>query len=258
MSMHNVRLMRITTLGALGFVTMLARGVCAQPPETARPSRLVITEIMYNPDSKEDQGQAEWVEIANVGDETVEVVDWRLDDEDKSDWGRFSCVLKPGGIVVLVNADYVDERQFRAAWDPQDPSNAPLSYQVIPVAWGGIANSPSRNNEVLQLRNAADEVVCEVRQEGEWPDCANPDGASIALIDLTVTTLSNPAAWKKSVLNENGARSNSVTEVFGGHDIGSPGFVPGLSASGDPAGARPSSAPSSQPATTRPSNTIDY
>lgn len=86
------------------------------------PGRVVITEIMYNPASNERAGETEWVEIANVGDAPVAIRNWHLDDEDRGEWGRFSCILEPGGVAVLVNAKAVDERMFREAWDAARPN----------------------------------------------------------------------------------------------------------------------------------------
>jgi hypothetical protein len=58
--------------------------------------RVIITEIMYNPDSNERNGETEWVELANVGDEEVRIIDWKLDDEDRGSWGLFSVALRAG------------------------------------------------------------------------------------------------------------------------------------------------------------------
>lgn len=60
--------------------------------------RVIITEIMYNPNSNEQRGETEWVEIANVGSESIAINNWRLDDEDQADWGKFSCMLAPGDV----------------------------------------------------------------------------------------------------------------------------------------------------------------
>src|SRR5262245_50993604 len=98
--------------------------------------RIIITEIMYNPHSDEKNNETEWVEIANVGTETMEIKNWRLDDEDKKNWGKFSCTLQPGGVAVIINGDAVKEDQFRAAWDVAGgDSHNQLEYQVIPVKW---------------------------------------------------------------------------------------------------------------------------
>lgn len=96
----------------------------AWTPAVEAAGRIVITEIMYNPASSERAGETEWVEIANVGDEAVEIRKWRLDDEDRGEWGPFSCRLEPGGAAVLVNAKAVDERAFREAWDAARPGGS--------------------------------------------------------------------------------------------------------------------------------------
>lgn len=198
--------------------------------------RVIITEIMYNPNSKEDKGQSEWVEIANVGDDAVEIKDWRLDDEDKWDWGKFTCTLAPGGVAVLYNADYLTEEQFREAWDRRGEAET-LDYQAIGVKWGGIANTPGPDNEILQLLDDKNAVVCEVKQEGQFPECNRPDGMSIYLIDLRTGELSDGKIWKRSDTGVAGAHANNKTEVFAGSDIGSPGFVPGLDSIGTVAAA---------------------
>jgi hypothetical protein len=232
--------------------SMISASALAQP-------RIIITEIMYNPHSDEKNGETEWVEIANVGNETIEIKDWRLDDEDKKKWGKFSCTLQPGGVAVLINSGAVKEDQFRAAWDAAGgDSHNRLDYQVIPVKWSGLGNNPSANDEVLQLRNEKDEVVCEVKQEGQWPSCKRPDGPSIWLSDLKAANISNGTLWHRSEEGKDGARANKKTDIFNGHDIGSPGYVPGLSAAPPP---MPASADNHKPAANeepKSSNTIDY
>jgi len=245
---------------------MTALATAALSPSALADGRVVITEIMYNPNSKEDKGQTEWIEIANVGDQAVEIKDWRIDDEDKWDWGKFTCTLVPGGVAVLVNSDYLTEQQFREAWDAGE-SAGPPEYQVIPVKWGGIANSPAADNEIVQLLNDKGEVMCEVKQQGQWPECARPDGASIYLVDLSAEDLNDGRIWKKADKGVAGARTNAKTEIFNGNDIGSPGFVPGLdggpvAAGPKKPGAKPSNKPGAKPAasqpTSRPDNKIDY
>jgi hypothetical protein len=255
---------------AISVTSLFATAVAAH----AAGPRVIITEIMYNPDSEEAKGQTEWVEIANVGDAPIDIKDWRLDDEDKFDWGKFSCTLQPGGVLVLCNADYVREADFRAAWlaapagaagAPDNASADPSSAcQVIAVKWGGIANSPGPDNEVIRLLDDKGATVCEVKQEGQWPDCTRPDGSSIYLIDLTASNLSDGRLWKRSDKGVAGARDNVKGEIFNGIDIGSPGLVAGLSlaAGSGPVAANPADSskpapPSSQP-TTKPGHVIDY
>ena len=115
---------------------------------------------------------------------------------------------------------------------------------------GGDGNqslAPGENNE-------KGETVCEVKQEGEWPQITRPDGPSIYLTDIQAESLNDGKLWKRSEKGVDHARANAKTEVFNGTDIGSPGMVPGLS--GAVAAAPPGAAPP-RPAT-RPGNKIDY
>ena len=288
--MFNLRNHVIPCLLALAASTAFPTAALAK--EDGGAGRVIITEIMYNPNSKEDKGQAEWVEIANVGDEAVEIKHWRLDDEDKWDWGKFSCTLAPGGVAVLFNADYLTEEQFRAAWDTKGDGETP-DYQAIGVKWGGVANTPGPENEILQLLDDTNSVVCEVKQVGQFPECNRPDGMSIALVDLKASELSDGKIWKRSDTGVAGAHANNKTETFGGNDIGSPGFVPGLDSIGTmaaspgggdkhdkstgktparakdtkPVAKKPEKSPDKKPATTapaatqptsKPDNKIDY
>lgn len=210
-------------LHQLVFVLAVSSSALAQP-------RVIITEIMYNPASRENYGETEWVEIANVGDEAIEIKNWRLDDEDKGDWGPFSCTLQPGGVAVLVNEDAVSKESFRAAWDEPDASAGQAQYLVIPVESQSLANNAAAENEILQLLDGQRQVVCEVNYEngGHWPDVRWAGGPSIWLTDLSAKNLSVGKLWRKSEAGKDGARRNRLTKVFNGQDIGSPGFVPGL------------------------------
>lgn len=209
--------------------------------------RVIITEIMYNPNSNEQRGETEWVEIANVGSESIEINNWRLDDEDQADWGTFSCTLAPGAVAVLINGDAVTEEQFRAAWDvptgdsePAHDASEARRYLVIPVSWGGLANSPSSENEILRLRDENDAIICEVNFDdaNDWPSFRAGDGPSIYLLDLTATDLNRGNLWARSEAGKTGARNNVKTDIFNGVDIGSPGYVPGLTAQGAVAAAK--------------------
>lgn len=198
-------------------------------------ARIVITEIMYNPASNEKKNETEWVEIANVGNETAEIKDWRLAVKDKkSRWGKFSCTLAPGGVAVIINGEAMTEEKFREAWDitSESESAAPaLAYQVIAVKWGGLAN---KAENAVQLLNEKDEVVNE--QRGSWPKVAGAGGPSIFLADVNDTEETKDA-WRISVINMDGARHNKTTDIFDKQDIGSPGYVPGIN--GHPAATTP-------------------
>lgn len=236
----------------VGFLAVFAISVGAANAD----GRIIIAEIMYNPASDEAKGETEWVEIANVGDAPVEIKDWRLDDEDTqswAQWGPFSATLPPGAVAVLVNEEFVSEEAFRKAWGlDTENEDGREKCLVIPVKWGSLANSPDARNEILQLKNSADEVICEVnfQANGGWPSVGRPDGPSIYLKDITAKDLNDGTKWAASRDDEEGreagVRAVKKSEIFNGADLGSPGFVPGLK-------------PGDAPATGKPAdNEIDY
>ncbi len=251
--------------------------VCLSLGSTAAGTgRVVVSEIMYNPASSERRGETEWIEIANVGDEPVEMLNWKLDDEDekgRANWAPFTCTLKPGQVAVLINGGSVDEQKFRQAWttpgsapgtapgtvagngtgenaraadrsagalpknstptaNPYGTEDTPPSghWLVIPIKWGGLANSASAENEILTLVDATGEVICTVNFEngGDWPRCTGLGGPSIWLTESGADEIDNGKLWRLSEAGVHGARKCEKMGVFGGADIGSPGHVPGL------------------------------
>ena len=66
------------------------------------PNALVINEIMYSP----LPGQAEWVELYNLGKYAVDLKDWRLSDSNASDRiiiTQVSLVVQPSGYAVIAS-----------------------------------------------------------------------------------------------------------------------------------------------------------
>ena len=213
------------------------------PPATTGPA-VVISEIMYDPGSDEQEGQPEWVEIVNVTDATVIINNWRLTDEDEQEWaqwGAFSCELPPRGVAVLINGEATTEQEFRDAWQlhstaaaegeaatTNDTSPTVTSTQILAVDWGSLANGASAENEILQLVNADGTVMCEVNYEkgGTWPSIGRGGGPSIYLVDPTAADLNDGSVWKASSPGVDGAKRVRGTKVFNGEDVGSPGYVP--------------------------------
>ncbi len=203
--------------------------------------QVVISEIMYNPNSNEgwpgdpnnpdDKGKpnaVEWVELYNTGDVAVDLSGWALADEDGQTKAlRDGAVIEPGEAVVIVPSA-TSPAGFHAAWGG--------SFVVHPVeGWGegglyNLANGPSETNEVLRLIDANGSTVDEVNydDEGDWPS-DRPDGASIYLPADMLDAEKNDAGmnWKLSEKGVDGAKKNRVSGDFNGVDIGSPGRVPG-------------------------------
>ncbi|MFO0014801.1 MAG: Ig-like domain-containing protein, partial [Planctomycetota bacterium] len=194
---------------------------------------VLISEIMYNPQGGATQEQRnEWVEIFNNGTTTVDLSGWRLNDEDKQDWGRIASgsLLLPGEVAVLYNSLYGlnTDTLFRTDW------KVPASAKVFGVAWsmeddgsnkqrGGLFNSPAIGQEVLTLQDPSNNNIdlVDFARDGGWP--ASPESASIYVV--------NPAAdnnvgtnWLAAVAGIDGAVRASGS-VFNNNDRGSPGRV---------------------------------
>ncbi|MEM9416379.1 MAG: lamin tail domain-containing protein [Planctomycetota bacterium] len=205
----------------------------------AASAQVVISEIMYNPDSSEggigadaEPNQTEWLEIYNAGDEAVAIGGWYLQDEDGQTAGLpESATIAPGEAIVLIPGTQTAD-DFRAAWETDDAKG----FQVFALAgWAvgdnplsNLANGPSDTNEILTLRNAEGETIDEVNYDDEngWPT-DSPDGASIVLRPdmLDVESNDEGSAWLRASANQHGARTNTQTDDYNGEDTGSPGVV---------------------------------
>ncbi len=78
---------------------------------------LIFSEIMFNPASSEPDW--EWVEITNIGDTTVDLSGYVLDDKNGDDHGTANIAsgsIEAGQSAVLYNADDVSAIEFTAAW----------------------------------------------------------------------------------------------------------------------------------------------
>ncbi|MAB83323.1 MAG: hypothetical protein CMJ24_07800 [Phycisphaerae bacterium] len=209
-------------------------------------SDVVFTEIMYDPASPEKNGEAEWVEIANLSGKPVAMKDWALDDEDPGDWGRFSATLEPGQVAVLINADATTEEEFLAAWT--DPDDEPR-FLIIPVSWASLANRPTADNEVLQLLNTDGDVVAEAnyRQDEGWP-ASDRSGGSIYMKIPDASRMNQGDAWARSRAGVDDARACTPGGVFSRPDVGSPGTIPSGGSTTNPATPAPRAPSAPKPA----------
>lgn len=202
---------------------------------TAASGEVVISEIMYNPASYEGgigpdapPNQTEWIEIYNTGDQEVSLSGWYLQDEDgKTEPLPDSAKIGPGEAVVLIPG-VQSVGDFRAAWgkgftvyklDGWARGDNPLS---------NLANSPSSKNEILTLRNKAEQVVDEVNYDDQdgWPS-DSPQGASIVLQPGKLDSKRNDSgsSWARSEPNKLGADNAKKTKEYSDKDVGSPGKV---------------------------------
>jgi hypothetical protein len=203
-------------------------GITCEAVQCVAPGAIVITEIMYNPDSDESlPNDVEWVEILNLSDETILLDGWYLEDEDGAT-ASFSggATLDPGQTAVLIPDDQ-SAADFESAW------GAGINVYTL-AGWGssglsGLDNDPSAINEVLALLDDDGQVIDEVNFDDEsgWPS-DDPDGPSIYLLPGFQDAVSDDsgANWARSVDGVAGAYLNVATSEFDGLDVGSPGFVP--------------------------------
>ncbi len=202
----------------------------------AADGQVIISEIMYNPDSSEGRpardgepatpNKTEWVELYNLGEDEVSLAGWVLQDEDGATAPLpDDATIGAGEAVVLIPGD-TTAAEFQAAWGD--------GIKVYPLQdWTrtglrNLANRPSDTNEIVVLMDAKGLVIDQVNydDEGAWPS-DEPDGPSIYVIPASLSADGNDLgeAWARSVDGERGARGNQPTDVYNGADVGSPGHV---------------------------------
>lgn len=192
---------------------------------------VIITEIMYDPAG--DEQRTEWVELVNRGATTVDLGGWRLDDEDKQDWGAIPAgtLLEPGQIAVVYNSFFGlnTDDLVRTQW------SVPASAKVVGVLWaaeddgsnkgrGGLFNNPSVTEEILVIRDASGVALNTVNfaEDGViWPAYANGASIYLALVELDNTIGTN---WRSARQGVDGG-VNGLGPNFSTTDAGSPGWI---------------------------------
>ena len=142
-------------------------------------AQVSISEIMYDPISKDDKGY-EWIEVINVSGESVDLTGFRFIENDVKHFikAKGEKILSPGEAVVIVQdydkfledfPDY-DGKIFRSVFSLQQKNNA---------------------GESLSLYKTSDKVVIETIHYSP-KSIANGTGASIH-IDVDGSQISAPA-----------------------------------------------------------------
>ena len=199
-------------------------------------SAIIISEIMYNPDSSESgPSDVEWIEIYNNGGSSANITGYYIDDFPDGTTAVLPTASLAAGEAAVIIPEEQTIADFQAAWGS--------GYQIFPVGgWifgsttgkdggniGGLSNGPSATNEILRLYDASDVQLDLVNfdDSSPWPS-DSPDGPSIYMVPLSI---SSPGAgnigsnWASSSAGTHGAINNTVTGDFGGVDTGSPGTV---------------------------------
>lgn len=186
---------------------------------------LVVSEIMYNPASAEDDN--EWVEVANVGTGAIDLSGYVIDDFNNTAHPSANIAsgsVPAGGSAVLYNADDLSAADFAANWGPGINLVAVTNWAAMALNNGGdtlgiwsdfasyAGDNVAQTNAILSI--AYDDA-------GSWP--ADDGVGSIFLSDLSA----DPNTGTNWELSTDGA----LTPVFSAYmsnagSIGSPGPTP--------------------------------
>ncbi|MCA9923957.1 MAG: lamin tail domain-containing protein, partial [Anaerolineales bacterium] len=188
---------------------------------------LVVSEIMYNPASAEDNW--EWVEIVNVGVLTADLTDYVIDDNNST---AHSAANIAGGTVangesaILYNADDITAADFEAAWGTGINLVAVSDWGAMALnnggdtlgIWGSFADY---SGDHATHANALISIAYD--DSGSWP--VDDGNGSIYLTDLAADP-NDGANWALSGIGvDTPVFTGYQSIVAGGNsgsDVGSP------------------------------------
>ncbi len=155
-----------------------------------------INEIQYH--ASADMDSDDWVELANRGQESVDVSHWSL-----SDGGGNAFAMAPGSAIAA--GGYLVLARDTAAFSGVYPGVAPMS--------GGWVFGLSNGGEAVYLRDDAGFVVDSVTfgDLPPWPPEADGGGSTLELID-PVADNSLASSWRASAVR--GGTPGAVNSVF--------------------------------------------
>lgn len=190
-------------------------------------SQLVISEIMYNPNSSEDDW--EWIEIYNAGGATVDLAGYVVDDNNGSAHTGANIAagtIAAGTSAILYNAEDISATNFTDAWGTVNLI-AVTNWAAMSLNNGGDTvgiweDFASYSGDNVTQANVLDNVAFD--DSTPWP--VDDNAASIYLTDLTANN-DDGANWALST-------AGGATPLFegytstpaggnSGNDIGSPG-----------------------------------
>ncbi|MCA9200466.1 MAG: lamin tail domain-containing protein, partial [Planctomycetales bacterium] len=173
--------------------------------EPAAAGNLTITEINYNPhdaltqfgDLDVDNDDFEFVELANIGDTTIDLTGVRFiqaDNDGSTEGIEFDFAtqtLDPGQRMVVV--------KDRVAFASRYGTNVRIAEaldQVDGVYAGGLSNG----GELLTLVDAAGDVIVqfEYNDSGAWPGRADGRASTLELKEDMLADLADGNSWRSS------------------------------------------------------------
>ncbi|AFY57726.1 putative extracellular nuclease [Rivularia sp. PCC 7116] len=209
---------------AFAFQNILIEGDTAPTP-----ANLVISEIMYNPNSSEDDW--EWVEVYNAGGSTADLSGYVIDDGNNSFQTAANIAsgsIAAGETAILYNVDDVAVADFEAAWGTGINLIGVTNWGAMGLNNGGDrvslwSNFTDYSGDEATFANVIDTV--EFDDDGTvWP--SDNGSASIYLTDLSAD---NNVGTNWALSTESGATpagSGYMSFAAGGNsggDVGSPG-----------------------------------
>ena len=130
----------------------------------AAPGSVLINEIMYdNPLAFEED--LEWIELYNPTDQTIDLADWQVRDENQANRWRL-----PAGAEIAAGGYLLLAREADPIW-------------LAPVV-EGMPFSLSDTGDEVRLFDANGRLITHVRydNDSEWPEGANGEGGSLELV----------------------------------------------------------------------------
>jgi len=191
-------------------------------------SPLVISEIMYNPASAEDNW--EWIEVYNSGSSAVDLSGYVLDDINGTAHGSANIAsgsIAAGSSAILFNSDDVSTSDFEAAWGTGITLIGVTSWGNMALNNGGDTVSlwdsfASYSGDHTTHTNAIETVAYD--DTAPWP--VDNNSASIYLTDLTADN-TDGSNWALSTTGGSTPLGTGYLSANAGgnsgSDIGSPG-----------------------------------
>ena len=134
------------------------------PTQTIGPGYVLVTEVLYNPFGSEPD--YEWIEIYNPGGGAVDLMEYKIGDEEQSGGaeGMYSFpegyAIEPGQVIVIANRSLAFEAEFGFKPDFEFRESDPLVPNLIEyTSWASGNISLDNNGDEVLLLGGSDELL---------------------------------------------------------------------------------------------------